>query len=235
MKMKTVLVTGANRGIGFAIVQKLLKNNYKVIAISKSTNNLYNIKNKNLMIYKCNIENKKQLKKIEKYINENEIKVDILINNLGIGCFDKIEKITIEEFERVIFCNLVVPFYMTKILLPEMKNRNWGRIIMIGSNASFLPEINGSAYCASKFGLRGLCECIKKEIESYNIFISMVNPGRVDTWFNNKKPGDRILALSAEEVADQVVFILSQSDCCNIEYINLSHSKVDPISRFSVS
>ena len=223
--MKTVLVTGANKGIGFEIVQRLLKKNYRVLAISRSTTNLRDIDDNNLKVYQCDIREKEQLEEIRNYIIKSGIKIDILVNNLGVGYFDKAENISIDDFQKVIFFFFLVPFYMISMVLPEMKERNWGRIITIGSDAAFLSEINGTAYCSSKFGLRGLCECIKKEVENYNISVSMVNPGRVDTWFNNKKPGDRKLALSAEQIATQVDFILSQDDFCCIEYINLYYNK----------
>ena len=105
-----------------------------------------------MKVYQCDIREKEQLEEIRNYIIKSGIKIDILVNNLGVGYFDKAENISIDDFQKVIFCNLVVPFYMISMVLPEMKERNWGRIITIGSDAAFLSEINGTAYCSSVHG-----------------------------------------------------------------------------------
>lgn len=86
-----ILVTGANKGIGFEIVKELLKDNNKIIAVSKSIDNLELINNENLIVYQCDLNYLKNLNNLFDYIQNNNYEVDTLINNAGIGYFGKIE------------------------------------------------------------------------------------------------------------------------------------------------
>lgn len=219
--MKTVLITGANNGIGLETTKELLKNDYNVIAISKHINNLEEIKNSNLKFFSVNLTNPNEINDFfDKIIKEKQI--DILINNAGRGIFKKSEDFSIEEWNSIISLNLTAPFYLTKLLLPEMKENKFGRIINIGSDADHIPEENASVYCASKYGLLGLTEAQRLELKKYNIQITTISPGRVDTCFNNKKKGDRPTALYDSDIARMILFILSQPDRCLIEQIKLS-------------
>lgn len=221
--MRTALVTGANRGIGLAMVKELLDNGYKVIALSKTIENLVEIRNENLKIYKLNLIDIERVTKTIKEI-EQGCSVDILINNAGVGCFKKIEDYQMEEWNEVLFLNLTVPFILIKQFLPSMKKKKYGRIINIGSDADSFPFLEASAYCASKYGLRGMTECLRLELKQTSVNVTTISPGRVDTFFNGKYPGCRPMSLKPKDIAKQVLFILEQDERCNIEQIKLSSS-----------
>ncbi len=92
----------------------------------------------------------------------------------------------------------------------------------VGSNADSIPEEKNSLYCATKFGLKGFSQCLRLEIRGYNISISTISPGRVDTFFNNKKEGDRPTALKAKDVSKVVSFILDSCSNYCIDQVSLS-------------
>lgn len=217
-----VLVTGANRGIGFAITKKLLDEGHQVIAISRSIDNLIEIKQTNLVVYEADLVDFAQIDKVLEDLKRQKIVVNALVNNAGIGLFKEIDKISLEEWEKVIRLNLTVPYYLIHKLIGDMKADSFGRIINIGSDADHIPYENASLYCATKFGLFGMTESLRFELKKANIGITTISPARVDTYFNNKKPGCRPISLKAEDVAEQVSFVLKQSDRCNIEQIKLS-------------
>ena len=102
-----------------------------------------------------------------------------------------------------------------------MKSHNYGRIINISSNADSISEAKGSAYCASKHGLLALSQCVQLETKGYNISVTTISPGRVDTYFNNKTPGARPFALQPSDVAEAVLYVLNVDSRCNIEQIKI--------------
>lgn len=222
--MENVLITGANKGIGLEIVKELLKKTrYKIIGVSKNVQNLEYLKRSyqdKLEVVKCNLLNIDDLNNLMSIIDI--FHVDILINNAGIGYFDYIENISDEILHNLVNLNLIIPFKLVKKVLPGMKSKNYGHIINIGSNADSIPEEKNSLYCATKFGLKGFSQCLRLEIRGYNISISTISPGRVDTFFNNKKEGDRPTALKAKDVSKVVSFILDSCSNYCIDQVSLS-------------
>ncbi len=109
--------------------------------------------------------------------------VDILINNAGIGLFRSVSDISVSEFRNVLDVNLRSMFLVTKAFLPSMLERNNGTIIAISSLAGKNGFANGSAYCASKFGVRGLMQSLFFEVRDRNIRVVTICPGSVDTPF----------------------------------------------------
>ena len=106
--------------------------------------------------------------------------------------------------------------------MDDIGKEPYGKIINIGSDADHMPFENASVYCATKFGLFGMTESLRIELKKKNIGITTISPARVDTYFNNKKPGCRPISLKADDVAEQVYFVLKQRSTCNIEQIKLS-------------
>lgn len=220
--MRTVLITGANRGIGFAITKLLLEKGYQVVALSRSTENLAKMRSDKLLVYQVDLINLSKVDEVLNDLEKRKISIDVLINNAGKGIFKEIDQLMLEEWEEVIRLNLTVPYYFIHRLIPKMKEAQFGRIINIGSDADHIPYEFASAYCASKYGLLGMTESLRIELKKDNVGITTISPARVDTFFNNKEPGCRPISLKAEDVAEQVCFILEQSARCTIEQIKLS-------------
>lgn len=127
-----------------------------------------------------------------------------------------------EVVESEVQLTLQLPFYLIHSLVDDIGKEPYGKIINIGSDADHMPFENASVYCATKFGLFGMTESLRIELKKKNIGITTISPARVDTYFNNKKPGCRPISLKADDVAEQVYFVLKQRSTCNIEQIKLS-------------
>lgn len=146
-------------------------------------------------------------------------RIDILVNSAGIGIFALLDKLTIEDWDKVIRTNLRGTFLCCKSVADAMKAQGGGHIINIASIAAVEGFPKGSAYCASKFGVLGLTKCLSIELRPHNIKVSAICPSLVDTPFYDrvKKKLPRRLMLRPEQVADLALYLVSQQDGALIE------------------
>ena len=227
MKNKTAIITGASTGIGKHMGIELSKNDYTVILISRNINKLNNVKNiidklgKKCVIIESDISKESSINYIFDKINSFN-NIDILINNAGLGIFNKIDNISYEDWDIQMNTNLKASFMMTKNIVPIMKKNNNGKIVFINSVAGLKGYPYSSAYVASKYGLRGFSSSIREELREYNIKVISVHPGAVDTPFWNEIKGDfpREKMLASIDVAKSIVnTILSPNNVVHEELI----------------
>ena len=220
--MKNVLITGCSRGIGRATLEQLVeKGEYNIYGISKDIYEINDLNYKYLTKYEWDLSKANSLEKIAEKVMQDSQGIDIIINNAGIAIFKNIEELNVNEWNEVLTVNLTAPYIFINKFLPNMKKNNFGRIINIASDSDYKGFEGRGAYCASKFGLRGLTESIRQEMAGYNITATTIGPAKVDTFFRGKKPGDRPNALKPNDVANQVLHILNQRENCCIERIYL--------------
>lgn len=174
--MKNVLVTGASRGIGKAIAQ-LLSLNYNVYGTAR---NEVLLKELNLSDYcVCDLSDKNDLDKLSQFIKDKQI--DILINNAGEYIYNKIDDFSYEQIDEIFKVNSVAPVFLISAVVPYMKEKQWGRIINIGSISGVMGEAFASTYSATKASLIGLTKALALELAQDNITINTINPGWVET------------------------------------------------------
>jgi len=136
--------------------------------------------------------------------------VDVLVNNAGMGYFDKtVEEITPEEFRQTIETNLLGVYYACHFALPQMKSRGGGYIINISSLAGQNPHPRMAAYNASKYGLNGFSESLMLEVRHDNIKVSYICPGSVNTYLGGDEPTDeKAWQLQPSDIAQTVIDLM---------------------------
>ncbi|MDP2577064.1 MAG: SDR family oxidoreductase [Candidatus Palauibacterales bacterium] len=134
--------------------------------------------------------------------------LDILIANAGVGAFAPIDEMDAETWNRVIDTNLTGVFYSCREAIPELKKRGGGWIITIGSVAGRYTMPGGTAYNASKWGLRGFTEALMLDVRHHGIRVSTIMPGTVDTYFNDNLPSGESWKLAPADVARVVIQLL---------------------------
>ena len=139
---------------------------------------------------------------------------DILVNNAGRGSFGKIDELSSEEWLGMINTNLKGLYYITSQVTSLMKKKKEvSHIVNIGSILGKIGRAEGAAYCTTKFGVQGFSEALFKELRSYNIKVTCVNPGSIETDFfesSGIKPHQNML--QPKEVANTLVHILETPD-----------------------
>jgi len=215
---KTAVVTGASKGIGFAIADALLKQGANVFVCARDKSELRRAIDKlsqhgHAEGEVCDVRSEEQVKMMLDECERVFGGVDILINNAGMGIFGKtVEEISSDEFRQTLETNLFGVFYACHYAIPKMKTRGGGYIINISSLAGQNPHPKMAAYNASKFGLNGFTEAMMQEVRQDNIKVSYICPGSVNTYFGGDQPtAEQSWQLQAEDIAQVVVGLLNMA------------------------
>ncbi len=181
------LVTGASSGIGYEISKYLAKRGYDIIAVARNKKALETLKSQiktNVQIICMDLSIQDNCFKLYEKLKDNE--VDVLINNAGFGMYGNFDVLDIEKEIKMINVNILACDILTKLFLKEMKERNHGYILNVGSIAGFMPGPLMSSYYASKSYVVKLTEGIRKELKKSKsgVSISVLCPGPVNTNFN---------------------------------------------------
>jgi short-subunit dehydrogenase len=209
---KNAIVTGASTGLGKHLSIELSQNNYHVFLIARNIEKLEIVKENILdsggdcSIFAADISNDNDVDKISEVVDKIA-QVDVLVNNAGIGIFNKIENTSVDEWDKHISVNLRGSFLMSKMVVPNMKKNKSGKIVFINSVAGLHPYPYSSAYVASKFGLTGFSSSLREELRESNIKVLSYHPGAIDTpfWNNSKTDFPRTEMLSSKDVAESIV------------------------------
>lgn len=227
LKDRVAIVTGAGRGIGRAISEKLAESGACVMASdirlsdAEETAKVLSSHKQKSIAGQVDVTDKESLESVIAKTKERLGPVDILVNNAGIMHRTRILDISSEEWEKTLQVNLTGPFLFSQAVLPGMKERGFGRIINISSSAGrSVSTLGGAHYTASKAGLLGLTRAVAKEVAPFGITVNAVCPGLIDTEMVRKTttkkelrefldsfPVNRIG--TPEEVGDLVVFLCS--------------------------
>ena len=220
---RSVLISGANSGIGFASVQLFLENGYFVFGhYHRSKVNLEGIECDTLMPVQGDHSDPNEVKKIfNKCINERR-NIDILINNAGTFSFSNdVADISEEDFDRVIHVNLKAPFLLSQLVFEKMRERKWGRIVNISSiGLKYGGGAGSMPYTISKSGLEAMTMAFAKAGAPHNILVNAIRVGVTDTAFHDLNPNKdmkkRIGVIplkrmaTPEEIAETIFFLTSE-------------------------
>ena len=223
MKDKVILVTGANRGIGLNIIQRLNNDGYTVIGTSR-TDDGANIISQEINSnggrgLKMDVTNQESINSAIKNIYDEYGALYGLVNNAGITNDNLLMRMTEEQWLSVIETNLTSIYRVTKSIVKDMMKAREGRIVNIGSIVGMMGNAGQSNYSASKSGLLGFTKSLARELSSRNINVNSISPGFIDTDMTKALSDDQIDNLSkniplgriaeSSEVSSVVSFLLS--------------------------
>lgn len=174
-KMKKVLITGSSSGIGKKIAEILTKSGFEVIQTARRE--MPGLKN----YIKADLSDLNNVKILYNTIKSKFGTIDILINNAGEYLYSEIEKTNIEDITKIFNLNFLAHYYLTSLIVSDMKKNKFGRIINISSISGVLGEANASLYASSKSAFYGFSKSLALELASYNITVNSISPGWVET------------------------------------------------------
>lgn len=224
-KNNVVVITGASAGVGRAIANEFAKKQAKILLIARGRDGLEGAKREvedlggQAWIYEADVANPDQIYEAADFAEDNLGPIDIWINNAMVSVFSKAKDMTPDEYKRVTEVTYLGQVYGTLAALKKMKERNCGKIILIGSALSYRGIPLQSAYCASKHAIQGFFESLRAELlhDGINVGLSIVHLpamnttqfGWVKTRFDKKpKPMGKIFQ---PEVAARAVLEVAES------------------------
>jgi 3-oxoacyl-[acyl-carrier protein] reductase len=229
-----VVVTGASKGIGLAIAEKLLNMQAieKIAICSRSrseidaarTELLERHPDATIIAEECDVSREDEVTFFADYALRELGHVDVLVNNAGFGKFSQVKDMSTELWKDVLNTNLRGVFLMTKALLPSMRKQKSGTIVTIGSLAGKNGFSGGAAYCAAKFAVRGMMQSLFLEVREDNVRVITLFPGSVDTHFFERAgvgPQMAQKALHASDIADAVAVAITLPQHADISELDI--------------
>ncbi len=192
-KNLVVIVTGASSGIGEITAKILVSQGYEVYGTSRKDQTTDN----GWKWLKLDINNEESIKKALQTVKNEKGKIDVLVNNAGMGLAGALEDMSMEEVRQQMETNFFGVVAMCKAVLPFMREQKKGKIINISSIGGLIALPYQSMYSASKFALEGVTEALRLEVASFGIRVSMVEPGDIKTSFIDNRVHSNIKDNSA--------------------------------------
>ena len=221
MPRKTVLVTGASRGIGKAVAIKFAKKGYNVVIscvhraeqLEQTRREIESFQSP-CLAYLGDMGDLKSCETLLSQIRSRFGGVDVLVNNAGISYIGLLQDMSSEDWERMLHVNLTSVFNCCKLAIPYMVRQKQGKIVNVSSVWGVVGASCETAYSATKGGINALTKALAKELAPSNIQVNAVACGAIDTEMNQWMEEDELISLvedipagrlgSAEEVADLV-------------------------------
>ena len=236
LKNKNCLITGATGGVGKEVSIQLADQSCNLFLTGRNKQKLESLKK--LLIKNnpdINIEYKEgdltrlsDIKNIVTNAKHHFDNIDILINCAGIFMIKPLLEYDIDDYFNCFNLNVRSPFVLSKELVPDMIEKNWGRIINLGSSSSYMGFKHGSYYCSTKFAILGLSRSLHAELKKYNIRTYCISPSSIKTEMAKISTDQNFdTFLEPKEVAKFIVFVISFDNEMVIDEIRLNRMIIE--------
>ncbi len=209
LKGKTAVVTGSSSGIGLELCRLLIKKGVVVYGFSRRRTI---VDHSAFTWMQTDVTQQEEIDRAFDTVLLEHACVDLLVNNAGFGLFGAIEMLEPDAWNRLIATNLTAAFLCTRRVVPGMKAAQRGTIVNVASIAGKRGFRNGSAYCASKFGLNGFSEALVEELREEGIRVCSINPGSTGTEFFERAGIEPQKLMDTKEVASLILAMIELPD-----------------------
>lgn len=234
LKDRIALVTGASSGIGEATALALAEQGAKVAIAARRKDRLDQLAGKlaglgaDPLVWVADLTSEAEAQRIVKETEAHYGRLDILINNAGVMYLEPVSEADLGRWRRMIELNVLSLIAATQAALAGMRARHDGHIVNISSVAGRVANPNSAAYAATKFGVVGFSESLRREVYKDNIRVSVIEPGLVDTELRDHIGHEStrqalntwaagLRQLQSEDIADAILFCVTRPDyvCIN--------------------
>jgi NADP-dependent 3-hydroxy acid dehydrogenase YdfG len=231
---KTILLTGASKGIGKALALELSRHQVNIGLVARSEGELQEIQKQveaqgsKCLIFIGNVADEPLVKNAVKQMVAAFGGIDFMINNAGYGVFGQVDSISPEVWTDIYDVNVKGTFLFSKEVLSPMKAAKSGHIINVASDVAKRVFDGGSLYCSSKFAQDAFSAALRKEVRPYGIKVSVIYSGLVDSMFHADPQGDDTHTdwLKVEDMANTIVYVMNQP-----KHVVIDELMIHPLSQ----
>ncbi len=223
------IITGGTKGIGFAIAEELAKKGHNLCVCARSSDDLKemeqafkaNYPKQEFYTMVADLGNKVEVLSFADFCLENFERIDILVNNAGVFLPGEILQEEDGALEKMIETNLYSAYYLSKRIVPRLKENKSGFVINMCSVASKIAYPNGGSYSISKFALLGFSKVLREELKQTGIKVTSILPGATwsNSWAGVDLPKERLM--EATDIARVVSNLIDLGDSAVMEEVIL--------------
>ncbi len=182
---KVILITGASSGIGKDTALNLIKEGHIVYGAARRISKMKDIVEAGGHSIKMDILSNEDIDRAVDQVISEQNRIDVLVNNAGYGLWGAVETISIDEAKRQFDVNIFGLAYLTKKVIPLMRNQKSGKIINMSSMGGKVYTPFGAWYHATKYALEGWSDCLRIELKDFGIDVILIEPGVIKTEFQD--------------------------------------------------
>ncbi|MGB3789871.1 MAG: SDR family oxidoreductase [Phormidesmis sp.] len=215
---KTVLITGASRGIGEAFARVYARKQHNLILVARNENDLNALKEElstqhdiDVVVFSHDLTKENEVQQIFDQIEQQNLTVDVLINNAGYGDYGEFVSGDWAKLQGMILLNILALTHLSHLFLPSMIARGQGQILNVSSTAAFQPGPMMAVYFATKAYVLSLSEALSAETEGTGVTVTVLCPGPTQSNFGQNANMDKI-ALMGDVTSDKLPTALSVAE-----------------------
>jgi NAD(P)-dependent dehydrogenase (short-subunit alcohol dehydrogenase family) len=229
---KNILITGGTTGIGRSAALLLAAQGARVMIIGRHEQEprdaIHDIQATGGTVngFTADTSNPDDIRRVFKEVDREMGQLDILVNNAALG-YNSVMEGEYTDWQYIVNTNLLGYMAMAHEAIERMKPHGWGHIVNIGSMSADVRETNSSVYVATKAGIEGFSESLRKEINPLGIKVTLIEPGSVGTDMQPETPEqqrqkqEKMEMLKAEDVAACVLYALTQPKRCDVVMVQI--------------
>ena len=215
LKGRVCVITGSSRGVGEATARLLAEEGASLLLAARTEAEVSAVaeacRQRGAPAYwtRCDVTQESDVAGLARNAQELFGRVDVLINNAGVGRYAYLEELTTQDFAQMLDVNVTGVFRVTRALLPLLRRSSHGHIVNISSIRGLEAIAKTTGYAASKFGLMGLSEALSREVHKDGIRVTVICPGGIRSHFGGTAPHEKPAGLlNPEDVAQAILYTL---------------------------
>lgn len=204
-KRPTALVTGSSSGFGADVSAELVRRGWVVYAGARRTDRMDGLRELGARVVRMDVRDRESVTSVVTRMMDEHGRIDVAFANAGYGSYGTIECVPIDEVQRQFDVNVLGVARVVEAVLPHMRARREGRVIVTASVLSHLSTVGTGWYAATKHALKAVAEALRQEVRAFGIDVVLIEPGMVRTEFDQVA----LAALDRVEHADDYVPLVS--------------------------
>jgi NADP-dependent 3-hydroxy acid dehydrogenase YdfG len=233
---RVAIIIGASSGVGYETARRLAREGVSVVAAARRRDRLESLvaeiagEGGRAVAIPTDVTDSEQVDRLVESAVNLFGRVDILVNSAGVTHkIAPLEQFSDDDFRLVIETNLHGTFYATRAVIPHMKRQRSGTIVNIASRVGKIGIANIAPFCAAKFALDGLSQALGAELRPYNVFVTTIFPGLINTELEPLNPGEefRRRLMTAADVAEVILWVCTLPPTVRVDELPIMPRQID--------